>query len=190
LESLEWIDNVLMDFVEWRRTFAPDPKYLGNEKRNNPIFLDELYCRDLLRAVPKMVRRTLALAELALPSAANSESLVYLRESASCLIFGLSQAAVALARAAVESHLREVWAKLPGNEAYAARQIKLDDLISNLSKLFNLSKGAAGLSLEEAKWARSVQKAGNDVLHGSQIEADEALRVFEAARSMIQSMRG
>lgn len=190
LESLEWIDNVLMEFVEWRKTFAPDPKYLGNEKRNDPTFLDELYCRDLLRAIPEMVRRTRALAELALPSATNSESLVYLRESASCLIFGLSQAAVALARAAVESHLREAYSKLPGNETYAARNIKLDDLISNLSKLFNLSKGAAGLSPDEESWARCVQKAGNNVRHDSQIEAEEALRVFEAARSMIQSMRG
>jgi hypothetical protein len=86
--------------------------------------------------------------------------------------------------------LREAYAKLPGNEAYAARNFKLDDLISNLSKFFNLSKGAAGLSPEEESWARCVQKAGNNVLHDSQIEAEEALRVFEAARSMIQSMRG
>jgi hypothetical protein len=150
--------------------------------------LDEPYCRDLLRAVPEMVRRTRALAELALPSATSSESLVYLRESASCLIFGLSQAAVALARAAVESRLREAYAKLPGINAYATRDIKLDDLISNLSKFFNLSKGATGLSPEAESWARRVQKAGNNVLHDSHIEVEETLGVFEAARSMILSM--
>jgi hypothetical protein len=64
--------------------------------------------------------------------------------------------------------LREGYAKLPGNKADAAGNIKLDDLISNLSK------GAVGLSLEAESWARCVQKAGNNVLHGSQIEAEEA----------------
>src|SRR6266516_6053854 len=88
---------------------------------------------------------------------------------------------------AVKSCLREGYAKLPGNKADATRNIKLDDLISNLSNLFNLSKGAVGLSLEEESWARCVQKAGNNVLHGSQIEAEEALRVFEAARLLVQS---
>jgi hypothetical protein len=175
--------------VEGRRTFAPHP---GGKISNDPIYLDDIYCRVCLRAVPEMVRMTLKLRELSEPSLveSNSEWLIYLRESAKCLIFGLSQAAVALARAAVESHLREVHAKLPGNKADAAHSIKLDDLISNLSNLFNLSKGAAGLSSEEESWARCVEKAGNNVLHGSQIEAEEALRVFEAARSMILSRRG
>ena len=115
---------------------------------------------------------------------------IYLRESANCLILGLPQASVALARAAVESCLREAYAKLPGNKAYAARNIKLDDLISNFSNLFNLSKGAAGLSPEEENWARCVQKAGNNVLHGSRIEAKEALEIYEAARLLIPSVTG
>ena len=163
LEALAMIDNTLRKFVEWRRTFAPDSKYLGNEDLNDPIFLDELYCRDLLRAIPEIVQRTRALKELSCPESANAEWWIYLRESAHCLIFGLSQAAVALARAAVESHLREAYALLPGNKAYAARNIKFDDLISNLSNLFNLSKGAAGLSPEEESWARCVQQAGNNL---------------------------
>jgi hypothetical protein len=156
--------------IEGRRTFTPHP---GSKISNDPIS-DDIYCRTSLRAVPEMVRMTLKLRELSEPSLAepNSEWLIYLRESAKCLIFGLSQASVALTRAAVESHLREVSAQLPGNTTDAVRGIKLDDLISNLSKLFNRSKGTAGLSSEEESWARSVQKAGNNVLHGSQTEAE------------------
>jgi hypothetical protein len=179
-----------MEFVEWRRTFAPDPNYLGNEKRNDPIFLDELYCRDLLRAIPEIVQRTRALKELSCPEFANSEWWVYLRESAHCLIFGLSQAAVALARAAMESRLREAHVEIRGSKAYAGRRPELNDFISDLSNIFNQSKGANGLSPEGESLARLVQKAGNNVLHDSPIKADEALRVFEAARTVILSTRG
>jgi hypothetical protein len=188
-EVTEWLDKELMEFVEQRKTFVLDVKSLG-KGFSDPIFLDELYCRGLLRAVPGMVQRTRALAELALPRSTNTEALVYLRESASCLVFGLLQAAVALARAAVEACLREAYVKVPGNTAHALQDTTLDPLISNLSTLFNRSKGRAGLSAEAERWAREVQRAGNDVLHGRLIDAEEALKVFEAARLVIRSVAG
>jgi Domain of unknown function (DUF4145) len=190
LEAIEWLDEQLTKFVEQRRTFVLNVKSLG-KGFSDPIFLDELYCRYLLRVVPRMVQRTRALAELALPKSADTEALVYLRESASCLIFGLSQAAVALARAAVEASLRKVYANVPGNTAHALQDTTLDPLISNLSTLFDRTKGRAGLSPEAERSAREVQRAGNDVLHHRRlIDAEEALKVFEAARLVIRSVAG
>jgi hypothetical protein len=130
---------------------------------------------------------TLKLSELSLPES-KSEWSIYLRESANCLILGLSQAAVALGRASVEACLREVYAKVPGNTADALQAATLDSLISNLSKLFTHTKGKTGLSPEAERRAREVQRAGNDVLHGKLIEAEEALRVYEAARSVFLSI--
>lgn len=194
VEDRTLVDKIFAELAEERRTFGSLGKI-----NNDPICLDDIYCRELLRAVPEMVRVTLKLRALpSLEFTTNSdpqgsrekpEWWLYLRESANCLRLGLSQASVALARAAVEARLREAYAQLPGNKAYAARNVKFDDLISNLSNLFNLSKGAAGLSPEEESWARCVQQAGNNVLHDRPIDAEEALRVFEAARSMMHKMQ-
>jgi len=149
--------------------------------------LDDIYCRERLRAVPEMVRVTQKLRELSLPES-KSEWLIYLRESANCLIFDLSQAAVALARAAVEACLREAYAKVPGNTPHALQRTELGPLISNLSTLFNRSNGTAGLSRDAERRAREVQNAGNDVLHGRLIDPEEGLRVYETARSVILSV--
>src|SRR6266446_4918265 len=116
-----------------------------------------------------MVLLTLNLEALTLPES-NSGWMVSLQESAKCLIFGLPKASVALARVAIESCLCDAYAKLPGNSAYAARSLTLDDLISNLSKSFNLSKGAIGLSPNNERSARYVQNIANSVLHDSRIE--------------------
>jgi hypothetical protein len=86
--------------------------------------------------------------------------------------------------------LREAYTKFPGNTAHAIQETTLDPLISNLSNLFNLSKGRAGLSPEAERWAREVQRAGNDVLHGRLIDAEEGLKIFEAARLVIRSVAG
>src|SRR5262245_9935041 len=111
VESRELFDKILGEMVEERSTFG---RYPGSKIKNEPVYLDDIYCRECLRAVPEMVRVTLKLSELSLPES-KAEWLIYLRESAKCLILGLSQAAVALARAAVESYLREAYAKLTGN---------------------------------------------------------------------------
>jgi len=173
----EILDDLRRQFVEWRKTFAPDAKYVGNEKLHDPVFVDELYCRDLLRAIPEMVRRTRALAELALPKAAESEAIVYLRESASCFVFGLSQAAVALARAAVESRLRAACSNVLGERV--VREAEFIVVINDLCRQANV------LSPDARKLAHKVREAANKVLHDRPMGAAEALRVFEAARSVI-----
>ena len=195
VEHREMFDKSLADGVEGRRTFGP---YLG-KIANDPISLDDIYCRQRLRAVPEMVRVTLKLKALWPEFNANSnpqgscdkpEWSIYLQESADCLILGLSQAAVAIARAAVEACLREAYAKVPGNTAQALQDTTLNQLVFKLSTLFDHSKGRAGLSQEAERWARDVQGAGNDVLHGRSIDAEEALKVFEAARLVIRSVAG
>jgi hypothetical protein len=68
-------DEMRRKMIEWRKTFAPEPesentilKILGN-----PTSLDELYCRELLKAIPKIVERTLALSHLTLAGISESE---------------------------------------------------------------------------------------------------------------------
>ncbi len=155
--------------------------------------LDDLFCHILLRDIPQMVQRTqmvqqtLAQNHLVLRES-QTEFWNYLRESARCLILGLSQASVALARAAMEACLRDVYTKITGHKAYTVRQTQLNTIISYLSKLYKLSKGAKGLSEEEEKNAFQVKTIADRVLHDTLVEEAEALKVFTMARSVIQSM--
>jgi hypothetical protein len=90
----------------------------------------------------------------------------------------------------METCLREVHSTVRGNTANTQQGPKLDRLINRLARQFNRSKGTVGLSPEVVRWAREVQGVGNDVVHGRLIEAEEALKVFEAARSVIRSVAG
>jgi len=124
--------------MDWRKTFTPS-EHTGKdfEFLDTPTFLDEVYCRDLLREVPNIVQRTLSLSKMSLAGIASGDALVYLKESANCYIYGLPQAAIALARAAVEVHLRRKAAALLGRKAVAA--MNLNDLLND--------RRIAGLSL-------------------------------------------
>jgi hypothetical protein len=64
VKDLELFDESLGETVEGRRTFDPHP---GSKIKNDPVYLDDIYCRERLRAVPEMVRATLKLSELSLP---------------------------------------------------------------------------------------------------------------------------
>jgi len=88
LESREALDAILTEFVEWRRTFVPHPKYLGKEAPNEPILWNDRYCREVLQKVPEMVRRRRAIRQLPLAPPSDAPWWVCLRESATCLIYG------------------------------------------------------------------------------------------------------
>lgn len=192
VKDRELFDKSLGEGVEGRRTFGP---YLGDKISNDPISLDDIYCRERLRAVSEMVRVTLKLAALPSPEFnTNSDSegscdkpewWIYLRESANCLILGLPQASVALARAAVESCLR----------AACVRAGLVEDTVRGLDIHDMLNDPDIRKVLPEdwvtRKRANDVRVEARNVLHrDSPIEAEKALEVYEAARSVILSVTG
>src|SRR5262245_30339889 len=93
MELRELLDRMFAEGIEGRRTFGP---YMGDEIGNDPVSLDDIYCRERLHAVPEMVRVTLKLKALQSPdgsaaaapqgSGDKPEWWIYLRESANCLI--------------------------------------------------------------------------------------------------------
>jgi hypothetical protein len=70
-----------------------------------------------------MVDRTVKLRHLTLSGMSDSE-LVHLRQAANCYIFGLPQASVALARAALEDCARRKRTKMYGKAAAAQGVLK------------------------------------------------------------------
>lgn len=181
LWAQERLDDFRRRLVEWRKTFAPRKPEPEIEKLNEPVFLDEFYCRDLLREVPGIVERTRSLANLTLVEV-SGESFVYLREAANCYIFGLPQAAVALARAAVEVPLRKAASKKFGEKVVAG--LGLFDLLKDLAVRGRL------LSREGIDRAHRVRLAADKVLHEEPTSSAEAYEVVEAARLIVIELSG
>lgn len=183
-ESREAVNWALEQTLDRFLTFVPNSNALQNEHWVKPTVLDDVLCRLLLRDVPQMVQhihtiqKTLEKNQLVLPEP-KAEFWTYLRESAKCLIFGLSQASVALARAAMESCLRETYAHWFGKEKAYARETTLNILIEDLYR------NRPVLSQEEIKGAREVQGIGDKVLHHQPVTPEQAFRAFEAARLVI-----
>jgi hypothetical protein len=173
LRAQEILDRATRRFVEWRKTFAAKAKAELLEDLGTPLLLDELYCRDLLKTVPEIVERTGKLSGLTLEGITDPESFVYLREAANCYILGLPQAAVALARAAIEAPLRARAARFLGEKAVAGMELK--DLID---------RGQA-LSRDAVSLAHRVRIAANDVLHNQPASSDRAFEVVETAKRVV-----
>ncbi len=171
----EYWDKFVRALVEWRKTFHPENEGNVDALLTKPALLDEFYCRDLLKAIPAIVERTVKLSHVTLSGVSNSE-FVYLREAANCYIFGLPEAAVALVRAAVEDRLRRKLAESVGRQAAAS--FDLDKLIDELARTKRLSR-------DGRIRADKVRTAGNKVLHGEAAGAPDALGVMEDARAVI-----
>src|SRR5688572_7149635 len=89
------LDRRGRQLIDWRKTFAPNPPGELAEFFSEPVRLDQLYCRELLRSVVGFVERTLDLHNnMVLDTEA--ESIEYLRQAATCYVFGLADATVAL----------------------------------------------------------------------------------------------
>jgi hypothetical protein len=118
------IDDIRRQLLEWRKTFTPKARAGQLDPFNTVVLLDEVYCRDFLEMIPEVVERTRRLSDISLAGISSIESLVYLREAANCYILGLPQAAIALARASVESHFREKAARFLGAKFVAELDLK------------------------------------------------------------------
>jgi len=165
-------------FEQWRETFAPQPEDLLSEIFLSPPVLDEYYCRDSLKNVPSIVERTLKLKHVSLSGISPSE-FVYLREAAKCYIYGLSNAAVALARAAMEECLDNKLAESRGRKL--VEDLNLEFVIDDLARTKTLSR-------EGRARAHKVRIAANQVLHDDAAGAPDALAVIEGARAVILEM--
>jgi hypothetical protein len=192
LATQEFLDSYLRRLLAWRKTFAPqavEMDVFNNEEVFGPTFLDSLLCRDLLRQVPDIADRTRKLRLLTLEGVSD-EGFVHLREAANCYLHGLPEAAVALARAAVEFPLRKATGRVIGESTVAG--LELIDVINRF--------GAKLLSPEAVNRAHLVRKSANSVLHPSRIgtkgapadrtpiTSDEALEVIEAARLVLREL--
>ncbi|MES1254766.1 MAG: DUF4145 domain-containing protein [Acidobacteriota bacterium] len=184
LATQVWLERAIAKLVEWRKTFAPQANGSAEADQfwTSEVMLDQMYSRVLLQEVPNFVKRTQALRALTLSGISNAEYFVYLREAAHCYISGLPQAAIALSRAAVENRLKGVCAKtIIGRSA-------VDD--HDLKALIDIAARHRILSKRGQELAHSVRKAGNDVLHDKPTNVEDALRVVEAARDIIQLLHG
>ena len=178
------LDNEVRKWAEWRKTFAPRPAKedeLLDKLLNSPRFFDQLYCRDLLRQVPKIVGRHQALSELILSEIEDREAFAYLKEAANCYILGLPQAAIALSRAAVEAHLRKAVSKSLGSNTVRGEGLKT---------LISFSRRGQLLSTKGRELANKVREAADDVLHVTPSDSGSALPVIEAARAVILELEG
>ena len=167
--------------AEWRQTFAPRLQQEWDDELI-PTLVNQVYSRDLLRAVPGMVERTRKLSQLTLSEITDQQSFVYLREAANCYILGLPQAAIALARAAVEARLRTAVSKTLGKSTVG--DAGLHKIINDFAVRLQL------LPPKGKELANKVRTAGDDVLHKKPADSVSALEVLEAARAVILELGG
>ena len=123
-----------------------------------------------------MVERTRSLANLTL-TGVTGESLVYLREAANCYIRGLPQAAVALARSAVEVPLRVAASKQFGEKAVAG--------LGFFALLNDFVVRGRLLTREGLALAHKIRVGADKVLHEEPTSLAEALELVEAARVVV-----
>lgn len=138
-------------------------------------FLDDLYSRDLVKQVPKFVKRTLRFDPMVTTRLPHGPVNTYLRQAMQSYVHGLFLGTVVLARAALEFALSE---RVPdaGTGSYS-----LEALITAASRYKLLDNYLVGL-------AGDVRVKGNIVLHQCPIEAHEALDVFTKARTVIEAL--
>jgi uncharacterized protein DUF4145 len=181
LEAHAMVHDLIADLLPWRSTFAPESfRDIAQRTTENEALVDEVYCRELLQAIPGFVHRTRGLATLGFEKIASGPPLVCLQEATRTYIAGFFRAAVALARAAVELALRE---KI--KERFGSDQGDLDQLVD-----FALR---SKLLTDKAHTAASrVRKAGNGVLHkvNTQLDAKDALSIVEDSRLVVLELSG
>ena len=181
LHLREYLDEGLHRLTEWRKTFAPQELRAAVQGLvDNPVLLDQFYSCELLRQVPGIVARTKCLAHLTM-GGITGEGFIHLRNAANCYIFGLYQAAAALARAAVETEVRTAAEGSFGRTTVGALELK--DLLDRV--------GARLLTPEGLLRAHKIRRAANATLHENQVpSSDEAFELVESARLVIGELAG
>jgi hypothetical protein len=148
---------------------------LREQPESCAYLLDDYFSRLVVGRVPDMVRRTMRFDPIAATTPPAPAVNVCLREAVRSFLFGLFQAAVALARAALERALRE---RIP----YASvNNWQLEDLIRAAATFRALEPSAV-------QFATDVRLAGNTVLHGEQCSETLAFDVLVKARGVLEAL--
>lgn len=174
--------NVIVNDVISSRETLTDNKLRGIEKlvadmpKVIKTFLDDRYTRDVIRAVPGYVSRTMELSRLEgsrLPSKITNG---YLREAVRTYIYGLPQASVALCRAAMEQALKE-------NLGYQGTGTFVE-----MNSLLDESEGAGIIDGTIRRMARKIAGAADDVLHERPTDLKQASEVLVMLRGVLQHL--
>jgi hypothetical protein len=154
--------------------FAPFEKMLAATPNLIDELLDERFTRDVIRAVPGYVDRTMELSRLEgydIPSKVTNR---YVQEAVRTYIFGLTQASVALCRAAMEQALKE-------NLGYQGT-----GTFVNMETLLEEAEGAGVVDSVMRKVARKLADDADDVLHEKPADSKKAYEVLLALRGVLQ----
>jgi hypothetical protein len=179
IERYDDLYRLLAGYLPWNTAFlqpATDQSY--RTVVETTVLVDEMYCRELLGAVPEMVKRTQQLEALSLETIPAGPAVEYLREATRTYIAGFFRAAVALARGATEAALKK-----RVQEHFPLERADLDRLADFALRARLIDKDTHGA-------IGRVRSAGNRVLHRSdaQIDGAGALKVIADARSAVRTM--
>ncbi|PYV29509.1 MAG: hypothetical protein DMG09_29835 [Acidobacteria bacterium] len=177
VETRDFVEAYTRDFIRSLEGFSHKDarKIPGNPSENWLLeyFLDEYYVRDMVKRIPKMVKRAAKLSQIfprIIPSHAAD---LYLREATRSYIYGFWQASVAFSRAALEQGLRE-----------RVKQ-KLGDTPGKLSLLIQSAATCGLLDAAHRHLAGRVKLSGDRVLHGDPATDREAWETLCAARGVL-----
>jgi len=175
LEVQRLFDAVGQQLVTQRETFMGRADWTAEmDPGKVSVFVDELYCRNLLSLIPEIVDRTLRLRGVVLSNVPTGHLLTYMKEATRTYAMGFFVASVALSRSAVEAALRPHVAKHLG--ATVGADLDLRELIDRAPMLDKPTRDLA----------HRVRRVGNDVIHkGKSVNAEDTLDVIEAARTVI-----
>ena len=158
---------------------------VSHEDHASPVFqidrnaagwlLDDYLSKLMVSRIPQTVTRAMKFDHIVVDNLPRSEVQLYLREAVPSYLFGLDQAAVALARAAIELALRE---RVP----YADVNSWLLDKLIEAASRFKL------LAPATLQHATDVQHLGNGVLHGSPCNPDDVFDVFVKTRLVLEAL--
>jgi len=170
------LQSVLLDSYE-SLSSEQTKNVMGEYRDACEWLLDDYFCRKLLAEIPDMVQRLLRFDEIVVGQAPSETVQVYHRQAVRSYVFGLHQAAVALARAALEQALRE----------------QLPKVFSGLPTLDSLLDAAAKcrlVTVETLQTASDVQHAGNRVLHRRPCDSQESFDVLVKTRAVLEVLYG
>ena len=138
------------------------------------VLLDPRYTRDVVKAVPGYVSRTMELSRIEGSRLPSKVTNVYLREAARTYVLGLPQACIALCRAAMEQAFKE-------ELGHQGKQIFLD-----MNTLLDESEGAGVIDSVVRKMARKIATEADAVLHEKPANLTKAYEVLVLLRGVLQ----
>lgn len=178
-EGRKFAREIFSEVLRSRETLGEvQSKVIESMVRSNPDLiadcLDEFFTREVIKAVPAYVLRTLQWSQMEATLTPSTATNTYIREATRTYILGFPQASIALCRAALEQGLKERLGRQPSGGF-----IKFQDLLKE-ARRWHLLDGVT------EKIARAVANAADDVLHEKPADISEARDVLDQLRGVLQ----